>query len=348
MLLIMKKQAFLSLFLLFSLNLLAQVQGNYQQSNKPLAENGSENAKAQLPVNLQETFVVLQSEVLYNAKPTHYLAIFAVNQEGENIAQTDTFLNQRLEVFKRGLQRLAISETDVYVDFVSLVPKYEVLPDKKRRSKTANELPVGFQIKKNIHIQFTDSRLLDKIISAAAVAEIYDLAKVEVDVPDLKKFRDEIAAEGLKIVAAKAARYTSLNMKVVTLSMGDNFEIYYPTEQYESYMAASTDYAQVQTNASFRQNKMAIKYASKDKTVFYNRLPYDQFDVVMNPNFVEPPIQIHYKVLVRYKIENADLLVKQASELQNQQDREERIRLSEVEIRKIQAANPPKTCCDKN
>jgi hypothetical protein len=171
---------------------------------------------------------------------------------------------------------------------------------------------------------------------------------VEVDVPDLKKFRDEIAAEGLKIVAAKAARYTSLNMKVVTLSMGDNFEIYYPTEQYESYMAASTDYAQVQTNASFRQNKMAIKYASKDKTVFYNRLPYDQFDVVMNPNFVEPPIQIHYKVLVRYKIENADLLVKQASELQNQQDREERIRLSEVEIRKIQAANPPKTCCDKN
>lgn len=339
----------LSLCLFIAGTLTAQVSGNYNQDN--MRSNmmlGTNNQKVQLPVSLTDNIVVLQAEVLYNAKPTHYLAIFAVTQEGENIAQTDTFMNQRLELFKRGLRAVGVMDSEIYVDLISLIPKYEVQIEKKRRSKTANEIPIGFQLKKNVHVQFTDSRLMDKIISAAAVAEIFDMAKVEVDIPNMKKIHEEIAEEAMKIIAAKAKRFAPLSIKTTPLSMGENFETYYPTEQYESYSAYATDYSQMQANQNYKQNKLSVKYASKDKTVFYNRLPYDQFDLVVNPSFVEPPIQIHYKVQVKYAIENTEVTTKRELDTQKQREREELIRRDEVEIRKIQAANPPKTCCDKN
>lgn len=308
---------------------------------------GANNRKVQLAVAMSDNPTILQAEVLYNAKPTSYLAIFAVTQEGETIATTDTFMNQRLDLFKRGLRAAGVLDQQFYVDFISLVPKYEVLVEKKKRSKTANELPIGFQLKKNIHIQFTDSRLMDKIISAAAVAEIFDLAKVEVNIPDMKKIHEELTVEGMKIIEAKVKRFAPLGIKATPLSIGDNFETYYPTEQYEGYTAYSTDATNLQYQAA-KQSKIAVKYAPKERTVFYNRLPYDQFDMVINPDFVEPPIQIHYKVIVKYATENSELAAKYKVDVQKDLERQEVVRRDEVEIRKIQAANPPKTCCDKN
>lgn len=333
----------------------AQVSGNYQQQQNSNYNNananmlfGADNRKVQLAVVMSDNPTILQAEVLYNAKPTSYLAIFAATQEGENIAATDTFMNQRLDLFKRGLRAAGISDQQFYVDFISLVPKYEVLVEKKRRSKTANELPIGFQLKKNVHVQFTDSRLMDKIISAAAVAEIFDLAKVEVDIPDMKKIHEELTIEGMKIIDAKAKRFAPLGIKATPLSIGDNFETYYPTEQYEGYTAYSTDFSNAQAYQNVKQSKIAVKYAPKDRTVFYNRLPYDQFDAVIHPDFVEPPIQIHYKVIVKYATENSELTAKYKADAQKEAERQETARRDEIEIRKIQAANPPKTCCDKN
>jgi hypothetical protein len=343
-----------ALLFLFCAKISAQVSGNYQQraNNDDNARAnmmlGTDNKKVQLAVNLSDNPTILQAEVLYNAKPTSYLAIFAATQEGDNIAATDTFMNQRLDIFKRGLRAAGIADLQFYVDFISLVPKYEVVVEKKRRSKTANELPICFQLKKNIHVQFTDSRLMDKIISAAAVAEIYDLAKVEVNIPDLKRIHEELTAEGMKIIEAKAKRFAPLGIKAIPLSVGDNFETYYPTEQYEGYTAYSTDLSSLQYQQNVKQSKIAVKYAPKERTVFYNRLPYDQFDAVINPDFVEPPIQIHYKVVVKYATENSELAAKHKVDAQRETDRQEAVRKDEVDIRKIQVANPPKTCCDKN
>lgn len=151
----------------------------------------------------------------------------------------------------------------------------------------------------------------------------------------------------MKIIEAKVKRFAPLGIKATPLSIGDNFETYYPTEQYEGYTAYSTDATNLQYQAA-KQSKIAVKYAPKERTVFYNRLPYDQFDMVINPDFVEPPIQIHYKVIVKYATENSELAAKYKVDVQKDLERQEVVRRDEVEIRKIQAANPPKTCCDKN
>ena len=282
------------------LSIFAQVQGNAGNSNDPYRGNSfnrklKDNEHSVLDIQLQNGSVVLQAEVLYNAQPSSYLAIFAVTQTAENMEDVDKFMNLRLENFKKAVMNFGIADSQIFTDFVTLVPKFEVQIEKKRKSKTANEVPMGFELKKNVHIAFTDTKLLEKMITAAAANEIYDLAKVEVNIKDVKKIHEELRAEGMKIIQAKAAPYAALGLKLSPLSMGDKFETFFPIENYESYTAYATDYSKTSGES---YSKFSIKSAPKDKTVYYNRVPYDQFDNVINPEFVEPPVQIHYRVLV--------------------------------------------------
>ncbi|MBL7814564.1 MAG: SIMPL domain-containing protein [Saprospiraceae bacterium] len=350
----------LLVMLVLSFTALSQTMGNANQqvyntstaanvhNQNPVSNNTNNNKRVELPINLYHSNVNLQAEILYNAKPSTYLAIFATTQEGEKAEDVDRNMNQRIETFKRGLTEAGISSSQVFVDFISLMPKYEMQVEKKRFSKTANEVPIGFQLKKNIHISFTDGKVLDKIISAATAAEIYDLAKVEVSMSDSKKALAECREEAMKIIKEKTKVFADLGIKTTPLSIGDNFETYYPSENYESYVAAAYDYSQVQSQQQFKVGKIAVKYANKDRTVFYSRLPYDQFDTVINPDFIEPPIQIHYKLMVQYQIENIELKTKRDADEERNRQHNEVVRKDELRIRELQAQNPPKTCCDKN
>ncbi len=343
------KKVFFSLFLL--LNILAftnaQVAGN--QYTNPQYINGEvrPSRQSQLAVTLNSMNPTLQADVLYNVQPTNYLAIFAVTQTADNIEDLDRYMNTRLDNFRKALLALGITESQIFTDFVCSVPKYEMQMEKRRKSKTANEVPIGFEMKKNIHIALTDVKLLDKIISAAAASEIYDLARVDVSVKDLKKVYEELRAEATKIIQAKAALYAPLGIKLIAASVGENFETYYPVENYEAYTAFSTDYTQAMNNQQVQQGKAAIKYASKDRTVVYSRLPYDQFDAVLRTDFVEPPIQVHYKMLVNYVADNTELAQKREADALTQYQRSEIVRKDEIEIRKILAANPPRLPAEK-
>ncbi len=77
---------------------------------------------------------------------------------------------------------------DIYVDMVNFFPKYEYDVSKKLFSKkTYTEIPKGFELQKNIHIRYTAPALLDRIVTAAARQEIYDIVKVDYFVKDPQK-----------------------------------------------------------------------------------------------------------------------------------------------------------------
>ena len=51
-------------------------------------------------------------------------------------------------------------------------------------SDTLVEIPKGFELQKNVHIRYNDPSLLDRIVTAAARQEIYDIVKVDYFVKD--------------------------------------------------------------------------------------------------------------------------------------------------------------------
>ena len=78
--------------------------------------------------------------------------------------------------------------------------------------------------------------------------------------------------------------------------------------------------------ADARDQHFTIQTAEKNKTIYYDRLPYNQFDKVLNADMEEPCIQFFYTLQLSYTVmtqeqwdtikENEELTKKQQAEAQ--------------------------------
>jgi hypothetical protein len=50
----------------------------------------------------------------------------------------------------------------------------------------------------------------------------------------------------------------------------------------------------------YLQQQFLIQTSEKNKTIFYDRIPYNQFDKVINADTEEPCIQLYYTLVVTY------------------------------------------------
>jgi len=184
----MKKCLLLPFLAVVFTPLFAQVMGNYgvqQQTYQNVQPNVQFRAIPKSATFLNNNEVEISINALSNQKAESYTAIFSMLQVGKTADETNTLLNTRLDGFLADLKNLGIPAADIYVDMVNFLPKYEYDVSKKLFSKkTYTEIPKGFELQKNIHIRYTTPALLDRIVTAAARQEIYDIVKVDYFVSD--------------------------------------------------------------------------------------------------------------------------------------------------------------------
>ena len=282
---------------------LAQISGNigYSQSGAKaraeLAERGKHVlTKHELPPTSTSMFV--EANVLMNVKADEYVATFAVAQEGESVADCGKKMDAVLKTFAEQLQTLGIGGANRYVDFVAQnkIYGFEVMGD------VAREKLVGFELKKNVSIRFQDQNQLDKLLAAAAKAEIFDLIKVDYVVKDAAKVQSRLMDEAARVVKLKSARYEKLlGIKLLPPAQiyAERPAIHYPTQQYDSYVAQETEHV----DGAFRRDRFTIQGARKSRTFFYNGLDGDGFDDVINPVIIEPVVQFTLYLKVKYEVE---------------------------------------------
>jgi hypothetical protein len=111
----------------------------------------------------------------------------------------------------------------------------------------ATEKPVGFKIKKNVHVMFYDHRKLDLIITDAAKAGIYDLVKVDYNVRDIEAAYDTLRKVAAQVIQMKRNTYLDLGFATTILTLAEGYDSKYPEERYETYTA----YVQGLTALSF-------------------------------------------------------------------------------------------------
>lgn len=300
----MKPSFYLSvLFALAVCNtILAQVSGNanyaQEQQSQSYWNNRTYKDLYNLPdaVFLDDNTILLEANALINVKADAYVAIFNLSQLGETAAATDELMNQRLDNIMKDVQALGIAKKDMYADMLTMVPVYEIEVEKKLFSKTYNEVPKGFEMQKNLHIKYTDSALLDKIITIAAKYEVYDLVKVEYCVE-----KPEQAYETLRdaSIALINERVTELKKVAVNLDteyhiVSENSEAFYPNDQYTSYQAFSSN------SLEAIKKKSGVTQAQKPVSMYYQPLSNRNFHIVINPVIVEPVVQYTYCLKVKY------------------------------------------------
>jgi uncharacterized protein YggE len=310
----MRKHLLPLIFFLAPILSYAQVMGNYGEQQKMRAPNENniyqQNA-APLP-NAQyrsipkmaamrdDRSIDISINALSNQRANSYTAIFNVIQVAKTTEETNNLLNNRLNAFMNDLKALGIPEADLYIDMVNFLPKYEYDASKKMFSKkTLTEIPKGFELQKNVHIRYTKPMLLDQIVTAAAKQEIYDIVKVDYYVKDQQKHYQDLRALAFDYLKNVKEAYAKMGIQLdsAELNTAENAWVAYPTNRYESYQAFST-----QNLSQSEKNDAVIQSADKPTLRFYNAVPANDYDIVVNPEILEPAIQFSYNLVARFHL----------------------------------------------
>ena len=176
-----------------AITVMGQAKGNYDyRANSSIAtlQNVSPNHNygvINMPALGDLTFTV---KGLYNASADSYLAIFTSTQVGETQKEANDLLKAKIDSIRQGVLKKA-SSAEMFVDMISFIPLYETQAEKKIFSKTTyNEIPIGFELKKNLHFKYSDPKVLEYLVTICAENEIYDLVRVDYFIEDIDKKKD--------------------------------------------------------------------------------------------------------------------------------------------------------------
>ncbi len=244
--------------------------------------------------------VYLSSTGLYNATPESYLAVFNLTQVGSNAREADQLMMNKFQGLMDTLKSLGIKEADMQTDMIYLIPLYEFAEEKRMFSTSFTEIPSGFELQKNLHIRFTDPKLVDRIITFAAQNELYDLVSLEVSVSDTKAIYDQLRKKAVADIQAKTGDFKALGLDLTAefMILGEQRSAIYPETRYQTFKG----YAASQKSPTAKGSG-TVTTIRKPVAVAYQKLPYDNFDVVINPHIVGPVIQFTYKLEVKYTLD---------------------------------------------
>ncbi|MFP3594289.1 SIMPL domain-containing protein [Chryseobacterium sp. SIMBA_038] len=264
----------------------SQVSGNINYQNQ--VRYVDNNIAVAIPSN-NEIFINIKG--LANVKAEKYVAIFSLTQVGETSEEVNELMDKRLNT---ALSQIKINKTiETYIDMVSFVPVYNYTVEKKIFSrKTYNEVPGGFELKKNLHIQFTNPSQLNDIITILSKNEIYDLVRVDYFASSLETVKKELMNKARTALQEKVKNYETIlgeTFTNTTKSINDGFKTSLPTEMYKSYEAYNSSTLALSRLANVNQ-------ATKTTTLYYQPILDKEFDFVINPTILEPVIQVMYEI----------------------------------------------------
>ncbi len=254
------------------------------------------------PNSASSTSTPIKADVMINMRANSYVALLSVTQVGESIEETDSLMDIRLNQVFDELKKVGIPLGSTHVDFISMVPKYTFETTEKRYSKTFNEVPDGFEMKKNIHVKFEVHDRLNDLISAAAKAEMYDLVKIDYNIADMDLVYEQLRKKAEEIIASKTESYTRMGFTLEAQHYASTQGSVYPMERYMKYTAAHTSSPKIKADKPGKEKSVDVNYSEKQSTIYYEKVPYNQFDVVLNSDMAEPGVQFYLNLTVNYKI----------------------------------------------
>lgn len=285
--------------LLLTLLVRPQAMGNlmYEQNSRIFFQQAEQPVKATVQGNL----LVLEVNAMMNMRADSYLAIFHITQLGQTAEEADSLMNERITSFTSRVKKDGVKEADVFADMLSFVPVYEIETTKKLFSKSYQEVPAGFEIQKNIHVRFTDARILDKLVTAAAKEEIYDLVKVDFFVHQQSACYDTLRMFATKLLQQKLDNFDKLGLQVKDShrTAAEKNGAYFPLDRYTAYQSRT------QTSLNSRRKGELVNDVKKSNTLFYNKVPYGNFDIVLHAEITEPPVQYTYNLTMYCQLPEA-------------------------------------------
>lgn len=301
----MKKSLSLLSFAVYAIGSFAQ-GGNYnyyentQNTNQTSVFYNSNKIGMPNAQWVDDKTVVMEVNALYNKRADAQVAIFSISQVGQNAEEANRLITDRYKGFRDEIQRAGIAESDIFLDMVYFVPLFETEPDKKLFSNNYNEIPKGFEIQQNVHVKFADERTLPRLVTIAAKYEIYDLVRIDYYVDDHQSIFNDLRKRVIEYIAKQSdmlADQLGVGIDAAHRIISEDQLIAFPNDRYSSYQAFAGN------SLDARKGSKTIQ-VRKPTTMFYDKVPYNRFEIVVNPVVVEPAVQFMYQMKVRFTLDN--------------------------------------------
>ena len=291
----------------------SQTAGNYVYEKMKNMSSNFEGPGGKNIRSLNSKTLTIEASALMNIVPDAQIVVFTIVQLGGSAQEATELIDSKLNPIKAGLNQIGISNSNIVVDMISFIPRYEDTVVKKKFSKTFTEIPKGFELKKNIHIKFKDHELIDKIIAICASFEVYDMAKVEYVILENEENMLTMRDKMLKLLGDKIAFYHDLEIQdeIEIIQVNETTNEYYPQDRYQSHTGHSSSSYEALENK--KKKKRSVNRVSKNTSIFYDPLSTKSFDIVMNPGIIEPTVQYTYTLNVIYTlpITKKDVVIKE-------------------------------------
>jgi uncharacterized protein YggE len=246
----------------------------------------------------------LTVRVLSNKAADRYVAIFNLTQIASTIEETNKLMKERAEGFKSALEGMGIASERIYIDVVTFIPLYEYEKDKKIFSNRNNEIPKGYELQQNIHIAYTKADQLRSIMTKAAEYEVFDLITVEYQVKDHEGVYSTMRERAMKNIAQQLKGYEeqlAIDLTKSDRSLAESKYVVYPSSRYSSYKA----FANVSMGNINERSKTQDMY--KPTTYYYDQLRAESFDIVIEPELLEPAVQFVYELRMRLILDSQQI-----------------------------------------
>ena len=299
----MLKSLFLTAAVVCSSFAFGQASGNVNYKDRSRTGWNNDDTTIDFPLNYE---MVVTAKGLANVKADAFVAIFSVVQVGKTAKEASQLMNQRLSAAQAALKA---KNFETFVDMISFVPMYEYETEKKVFSKrTYNELPVGFELKQNLHIKIEEASQLNELIILLSESEIYDLVRMDYYASNLDTVKKELMGKVKAAFFEKQKHYEATlaeSFATAEKKVTDGFVLTSPTGQYKSYEAY---------NSALLQGKRAgnIVQANKSVTQYYQPIADKDFDIILNPIVIEPVIQLIYEIKMsvnRFEKKNKEVML---------------------------------------
>ncbi len=266
--------------------IIAQVSGNINYQNQ--VRFPDQNININFP---SSNDLYLSVKGLANVKADSYVAIFSVTQVGKTTSEVNGLIDERLS--KAETEIKLKKGTEVYIDMISFVPVYEYEIEKKLFSKKSyNEVPKGFELKKNIHIKYSNPIQLNDFIRILSNQEIYDLVRVDYFSSALENVKKELMNKAKLALQEKVKNYESIlgaTFESNDKRIMDGFKMVLPVEMYKSYASYNSSSLNLKRSTN-------VNNANKGTTLYYQPIIDKEFDFIINPTILEPVIQVMYEI----------------------------------------------------
>lgn len=283
-----------------------QLYGNTDYSNSYQKNNSVSLANLKPKILTNENSITLDISILNHVQADYYMVTFGVNEENLSVELCNTQINKRIENFIRSIEKLGIKKSEVYVDFISQTKIYDHISEAEGEKVNIQQVDVGFEIKKNIIFKLKNIELFDQLVELASKQKIYNIINVEYYADNQDKIYDEMLVEAISI-QKKRIKHLNLNEKEWDLvpEFTISFSSVQPGNQYKSYRAYES--GTISYNNYYNNNTLVVqKEERKSRTFYFDGLPTDGFDKVMNASSPIVGLQYVMNVQIVYKKHKED------------------------------------------